>query len=113
MRFSRLIKTLLSALAVKSLLKVDVAVLKVISYVLEIFTIDSKRIWIVRVNLAKLIPIEVDLFGCLIGFLAQVIQDIKVWHHSSQVSPKLNLDVANLLYGSLHFTKKALKLYHI
>ena len=104
-RLSNLIEIFLAGIAIETSLDVLIAVSSVISNVSKILTINIESIRIVRVYLAKRVPVHVDFLRSFIGFLSQIIQNIKVWNDCSEVGPKFYLKIANFFNGTLHLSK--------
>ena len=110
---SNLIHGLLGAEGVASLLNVLTAKLFMVPDILEVVTIEVQSRGVVRIDLDQSLPVFAYFLRCRVDLLSVVVQNVKIWHHGSQMGPELTLQIAHFLHGLLHLLEKSFKLDHI
>jgi hypothetical protein len=108
-----LVHGFLVAHRVERALDIDVAQVFMVPDVLQVLSINTESLCVVRIDLAELVPKLFGLLSSLVHFLAKVIEYVEVRNDGGKMGPKLDLEVAHFLDGALHFTEEAFEFYDI
>lgn len=76
---------------------------------LHVFSEEGQRLLIVRIDLAQLVPVKLDLLASCVNLLPKFVEYVLIWHYCRQVSPELHLEVTDSLYAFLHLAEEALE----
>jgi hypothetical protein len=98
---------------IEKALDIDVAQVLMVPDVLQVLSINTESLCVVRIDLAELVPKLFGLLTSLVHFLAKVIEYVEVRNDGGKMCPKLDLEVAHFLDGTLHFTEEVFIFYDI
>ena len=95
------------------LVRKQLPLLLVVSYCCLVLGVHEKSLWIVRINLAKKLPVAICL-SCRIDYaVVELAEEVEVRDHICKVGPELKLIVADFLDLLSHFLIKSFELLDI